>query len=115
MRVPFRDGYCFVTIFDSDDGMGHFARICDTRDNVLHTTEVCNDPSEVCEIAHVILTEILAVGKHENGSVIRFLGCLSQSLEKHPQRGAMTVATVYAPMPPLLPLVDVCTVATLGL
>jgi hypothetical protein len=33
----------------------------------------------------VILTEILAVGKPENGSVIRFLGCLSQNLEKRPR------------------------------
>jgi hypothetical protein len=32
--------------------------------------------------AHVILTEILAVGKREIGAIIRFLGCSSQSLEK---------------------------------
>ena len=62
----------------------------------------------------VILTEILAAGKHEIGSVIRFLGCLSQSLEKRPQRRVTTVAAVYAQTPPLLPLVDACTVVTLG-
>ena len=62
----------------------------------------------------VILAGILAVGKHEIGSGIRFLGCLSQSLEKRPQRRTTTVAAVYAPTPPLLPLVDACTHVTLG-
>jgi hypothetical protein len=63
--------------------------------------------------AVVILTEILSVGKHENGPVIRKHGRLSQNLENRPRRPATTVAAVYAQTPPRLPLVDVCSLVTL--